>query len=148
MGKYIYLFTNIPVPQHWELWFEFVLYAIDCNLFCQILESVYVKYCIFVFKGTMKEECVFLMAKLQYAQGDYRGALDRLQPTQLEQITVDNSSNRRLKIVSEAFAIKGDVSFNSHPLFIWHSNLTQSICVTYLTNRYILYPEPNTILLC
>ena len=111
MGKYIYPFTNIPVLQHRELWFEFFLYAIDCNLFCQILESVYVKYCIFVFKGTMKEECVFLMAKLQYAQGDYRGALDRLQPTQLEQITVDNSSNRRLKIVSEAFAIKGDVSF-------------------------------------
>ena len=57
----------------------------------------------------MKEECVFLMTKLQYAQGDFRGALDRLEPTHLEQLNLDICSNRRLKIISEVYAIKGKI---------------------------------------
>ncbi len=48
-----------------------------------------------------------MLAKLQYALGDLNGALSKYDEIALDSISVDGVSNRRLKIIAEAFAIKG-----------------------------------------
>lgn len=52
-------------------------------------------------------EILLLLGKLQYALGDYVGALNKYDEVDLENITLENVSNRKLKLLAEAFAIKG-----------------------------------------
>ena len=51
---------------------------------------------------------MLLISKVQYAQGDYQAALLCVNDAQLDQIHLDGISSRKLKIVSEAYAIKGN----------------------------------------
>ena len=62
-----------------------------------------------IFQPGLKQETLLLLAKLQYTMGDYNGALARYDEVKLDTITVESISNRRLKLVGEAFAIKGRV---------------------------------------
>ena len=52
-------------------------------------------------------ESELLLSKIHYAMGDYKAALLRYDAIGLDNITVNNISNRRLKLVGEAYAVKG-----------------------------------------
>ena len=54
---------------------------------------------------------MLLLAKLQYAVGDYSGALSKYDEIDIDNIDLENVSNRRLKILAEAYAIKGELTF-------------------------------------
>jgi len=48
-----------------------------------------------------------LLAKIRYALGDHRGALDRLEEVALDSLPLEDISSRKLKLIGECFAIKG-----------------------------------------
>ena len=53
----------------------------------------------------LKEDARILMAKLSYVLSDYSNAISRLDF--LEKIDVEASSNRKMRLIGEAYAIKG-----------------------------------------
>ena len=57
---------------------------------------------------------MLLQGKVHYAMGDYQGALAIFNQVGLDRLNVDNVSIRKLKIVGEAFAIKGLSTFESN----------------------------------
>ncbi|XP_037776220.1 tetratricopeptide repeat protein 7B-like isoform X5 [Penaeus monodon] len=52
-------------------------------------------------------DALLLLAKLEYAMGDYEGALNRLTAAGLDQLTEKALPTRSLRIVAESYAIKG-----------------------------------------
>ena len=48
-----------------------------------------------------------LLAKIRYALGDYQGALDRLDEVSLDSLPLSDISSRKMKLIGESFAIKG-----------------------------------------
>ena len=59
------------------------------------------------FQPGTRIEILLLLAKLQYALGDCSGALTKYDEVDLDNVNLENVSNRRLKILAEAYAIKG-----------------------------------------
>jgi len=60
----------------------------------------------------MRQEILFLLAKIRYALGDHQGALDRLEEVQLDSIPLGaDISSRKMKLIGESFAIKGRCIF-------------------------------------
>ena len=55
----------------------------------------------------MQLECNLLLAKIHYVMGDYKGALSKYNSMGLDTLSVNNITNRRLKLIGEAFAVKG-----------------------------------------
>ena len=62
---------------------------------------------VFLLQPGTRIEILLLLAKLQYALGDYSGALSKYDEVNLDNINLENVSNRRLKLLAEAYAIKG-----------------------------------------
>ena len=54
-----------------------------------------------------RHEIQLLTAKLLYVMGDYAGALSKFQEVDIDNLDMENVSNRRMRIVAEAYAIKG-----------------------------------------
>ncbi|XP_050738425.1 tetratricopeptide repeat protein 7B-like isoform X1 [Eriocheir sinensis] len=52
-------------------------------------------------------DALLLLSKLEYAMGDYEGALGRLSAAGLDQLTEKSLPTRSLRIVAESYAIKG-----------------------------------------
>ncbi|XP_045133542.1 tetratricopeptide repeat protein 7B-like isoform X2 [Portunus trituberculatus] len=52
-------------------------------------------------------DALLLLSKLEYAMGDYEGALGRLSEAGLDQLTEKSLPTRSLRIVAESYAIKG-----------------------------------------
>lgn len=57
----------------------------------------------------MKEETILLLGKLHYAMADYTSTLARYEEANLDNISLNNVSMRKLKIIGEAHAIKGEI---------------------------------------
>ena len=55
----------------------------------------------------MTLETNLLLAKVHYVMGDYKGALSKYNAIGLDNLSVNNITNRRLKLIGEAFAVKG-----------------------------------------
>ncbi|XP_047736404.1 tetratricopeptide repeat protein 7B, partial [Hyalella azteca] len=58
-------------------------------------------------KMTVSLDALFLLAKLEYATGDYNAALNRLANAGLDKLQEKQLTTRSLKIVAESFAIQG-----------------------------------------
>lgn len=56
---------------------------------------------------------MLLQGKILYAMGDYQGTLAKYTDVGLDRINLDNASLRKLKIIGESFAIKGEI-FSAH----------------------------------
>lgn len=54
-------------------------------------------------------DALLLLSKLEYAVGDYEGALAHLTAAGLDQLTEKTLPTRSLRIVAESYAIKGEV---------------------------------------
>lgn len=54
-------------------------------------------------------DALLLLSKLEYAMGDYEGALSRLAAAGLDQLTEKALPTRSLRIVAESYAIKGRI---------------------------------------
>lgn len=65
----------------------------------------------------MSLDALLLLSKLEYAMGDYEGAMGRLAAAGLDQLTEKALPTRSLRIVAESYAIKGGV-FSSCFVFI------------------------------
>lgn len=63
----------------------------------------------------MSLDALLLLSKLEYAVGDYEGALGHLTAAGLDQLTEKTLPTRSLRIVAESYAIKGEVLI----LFLW-----------------------------
>ena len=56
----------------------------------------------------MQKEILLLLAKIDYAVADYKAALAKYESLGLETLsTGNNATNRRLKLIGEAYAVKG-----------------------------------------
>ncbi|KAI0239521.1 Tetratricopeptide repeat protein 7B [Lamellibrachia satsuma] len=58
-------------------------------------------------KLDLKQDAQILMAKLFYVVGDYSTTLARLEALHLDKINIESSSNRKMRLIGEAYAIKG-----------------------------------------
>lgn len=56
-------------------------------------------------------DALLLLSKLEYAMGDYVGALGRLSAAGLDQLTEKSLPTHSLRIVAESYAIKGEMIF-------------------------------------
>jgi len=56
----------------------------------------------------MKQEVMLLLGKIHFAMGEFDRALDDFGELNLEAVTVGDASSRKLKLIGEAFAIKGE----------------------------------------
>ena len=61
----------------------------------------------------MKHEAIMLLGKVFYANGNYQAALDKYNDLGLENLPLSDISSRKLKIIGESFAIKGEYSFQT-----------------------------------
>ena len=73
----------------------------------------------------MKQDAKILLAKISYAMGDYLAAHKILQEMNLESISLQNMSIRKLQLIGEGFAIKGKqavkmIHIICHHFFIGH----------------------------
>ena len=55
----------------------------------------------------LKQDAQILMAKVFYVVGDYSTTLARLEALNLDKINIESSSNRKMRLIGEAYAIKG-----------------------------------------
>ena len=62
---------------------------------------------LFFIQPPIKEQILLLLAKLLYTKGEYMEALKKFEEVNLDQVNLTDISNRHLKIIGEAFAIKG-----------------------------------------
>lgn len=53
------------------------------------------------------QEAHLLQAKVMYAMGNYQTALGKYQQIDLEHITVERATDRKLLLIAQSFAIKG-----------------------------------------
>ena len=60
---------------------------------------------------------MLLLAKLDYATGDYLASLSRLSSAGLNQLTEKHLPTRSLKVVAESYAVKGNIDLISLVLF-------------------------------
>ncbi|KAK2192924.1 hypothetical protein NP493_20g07035 [Ridgeia piscesae] len=58
-------------------------------------------------KPDYKQDAQCLMAKLFYVIGDYTNSLARLDALNLDKINIESSSNRKMRLIGEAYALKG-----------------------------------------
>ncbi|KAK2168370.1 hypothetical protein LSH36_17g03081 [Paralvinella palmiformis] len=58
-------------------------------------------------KTSLREEAQLLLAKIHYAMGDYSATLQCYDEVGLENISLEKASGRKVKLIAEAFAIKG-----------------------------------------
>lgn len=62
----------------------------------------------------MRQEVLMMLAKVHYLMGQYEVALIRLVELNLDKVDTISSVNiRRLKIVGESYAIRGQLLLNS-----------------------------------
>ena len=61
----------------------------------------------------MKHEAIMLLGKVFYANGNYQAALDKYNDLGLENLPLSDISSRKLKIIGESFAIKGEYYFQT-----------------------------------
>lgn len=80
-------------------------------------------------------DALLLLAKLEYAMGDYEGALNRLTAAGLDQLTEKALPTRSLRIVAESYAIKGGILYycsGSGKTYYCHAGFSffsPSICI-------------------
>ena len=55
----------------------------------------------------MKQEALLLLGKLHYAVGEYDTAIQCFDDVNLDNITLGDASSRKLKLIGETFAVKG-----------------------------------------
>ena len=71
-------------------------------------------------QADMKQELILLLGKLHYAMGDYSKALSQYEEANLDSLSLSNISVRKLKIIGEAFAIKGPYLSGIHAVVKWY----------------------------